>query len=67
MKPGSYSLTADDTKKELEIKQGSKTVATVPGEWVKTPRKIRASSVGFDGDKITSVDFSGSDQTFKVE
>jgi hypothetical protein len=67
LKPGSYSLMADDAKKELEIKQGSKTVATVPGAWVKTPQKIRASSVDFDGDKITGVDFSGSEQVFQIQ
>ena len=67
LKPGSYSLTADDAKKELEVRQNGKIVATVPGQWNKTPQKIKASLVTFDGDKVTEVQFGGSDQTFQLQ
>ena len=67
LKPGSYSLTADDAKKELDIRESGKIIATVPGQWVKIPQKTRASSVDFDGNKITEVEFSGSDQAFQVQ
>ena len=65
LKPGSYELTADDTKKELNILQKGKIIATVQGQWVKIPRKAGASEVDFDGDKITQTQFSGSDQAFQ--
>ena len=65
LKPGSYELTADDTKKELNIVQRGKIIATVQGEWVKIPQKALGSGVDSDGDKITQVRFSGSDQAFQ--
>jgi hypothetical protein len=65
LKPGSYDLTADDTKKELNILQKGKIVATVQGEWVKIPQKAQAPGFDTDHDKITQVKFSGSDQAFQ--
>jgi hypothetical protein len=65
LKPGSYELTADDTKKELNIVQKGKIIATVQGQWVKMPQKAGASGVDSDGDKITQVQFNGSDQAFQ--
>jgi len=65
LKPGSYELTADDTKKELNILQKGKIIATVQGQWVKIPQKAGAAEVDFDGDKISQVQFSGSDQAFQ--
>src|ERR1700688_3049198 len=61
LKPGSYELTADDTKKELNIMQKGKIIATVQGQWVKIPQKAQVSLVDSDGDKITQVQFSGID------
>jgi hypothetical protein len=66
LKPGSYELTADDTKKELNILQKGKIIATVQGEWVKIPQKAQSASVAIDHDKITEVQFSGSDQAFQL-
>ena len=66
LKPGSYDLTADDTKKELNILQHGKIIATVQGEWVKIPQKAQAPSVDTDHDKITQVQFSESDQAFQL-
>jgi len=65
LKPGSYELTADDTKKELNILQKGKIIATVQGEWVKIPQKAQSPGFDFDHDKITQVRFSGSDQAFQ--
>jgi hypothetical protein len=65
LKPGSYQITADDTKKELNIMQNGKIIATVQGQWVKIPQKAQASSIDTDHDKITQVQFSGSDQAFQ--
>jgi hypothetical protein len=65
LKPGSYQFTADDTKKELNILQKGKIIATVQGQWVKIPQKAQAAGVEIDGDKITEMRFSGSDQAFQ--
>ena len=65
LKPGSYQLTADDAKKELNILQNGKIIATVQGQWVKIPQKAQSPSVDIDHDKITQVQFSGSDQAFQ--
>ena len=65
LKPGSYEFTADDTKKELNILQNGKIIATVQGQWVKIPQKAQDSGVDTDHDKITQVRFSGSDQAFQ--
>jgi hypothetical protein len=61
LKPGSYDLTADDSKMELNILQKGKVIATVQGQWAKIPRKAQSSRVAFDHDKITGVQFSGID------
>jgi hypothetical protein len=65
LKPGSYDLTADDSKKELNILQNGKMIATVQGQWVKIPKKAQSASVDIDQEKITGVQFSGSDQAFQ--
>ena len=65
LKPGSYELSADDTKKELNILQKGKVIATVQGQWVKMPQKSQGAGVDSDSDKITQVRFSGSDQAFQ--
>ena len=66
LKPGSYEFTADDTKKELNIMQKGKIIATVQGGWVKIPQNAQGSGVDSDHDKITQVRFSGSDQAFQL-
>jgi hypothetical protein len=67
LKPGSYELTADDTKKELTILQKGKIIATVQGQWVKIPQKARTSEVDSNDEKVTQVRFSGSDQAFQLQ
>src|ERR1700680_1213961 len=65
LKPGSYTFTADDTKKELNILQNDKIIATVQGQWVKIPKKADTFAVDTTDDKITQVQFGGSDQAFQ--
>jgi len=66
LKPGSYDLSADDTKMELNISQNGKIIATVQGQWVKIPQKPRNSELDVDNDKITQVRFRGNDQAFQL-
>src|SRR5579862_7558215 len=67
LKAGSYELSADSGKKELQIWSNGKVMATVQGDWVKLPSKPQYSTVVSDGTKITQVQFSGSDQAFQVQ
>ncbi len=66
LNPGSYELSADDTTQSLNILQKGKVIATVPGQWVKLPQKAEAPSTVSDGDKITQVQFGGSNQAFQL-
>jgi hypothetical protein len=65
LKAGDYQLMADDSKAELNILRNGKVVATVQGEWVKI-QKPQDSTVVSDGNKITQVQFGGSDQAFQL-
>jgi hypothetical protein len=67
LKAGTYDLSADSAKKELQVSVNGKVMATVQGDWVKLPQKPQYSTVVSDGDKITQVQFSGSDQAFQVQ
>jgi hypothetical protein len=64
--PGSYGFTADDTKKEFNILQKGKIIATVQGQWVKILDKAQAAGVDSEDNKITQVRFTGSDQAFQL-
>ncbi len=64
---GSYEFAADDAKKELNVLENGKVMATVPGQWVKLPKKIEYSTVLTDGSKIIQIQFSGSDLAFQVQ
>jgi len=67
LKAGSYDLSGDPAKKELQILENGKVMATVEGQWVKLAQKPQYSTVVSDGNKITQVQFSGSDQAFQVQ
>lgn len=67
LKAGSYDLAGDPAKKELQILLNGKVMATVQGTWVKLPQKPLYSTVLSDGNKITQVQFSGSDQAFQLQ
>jgi hypothetical protein len=67
VKAGEYQLNADDAKKELTVLQNGKVLATVPGQWVKLPKKADSPSIETDGGKVTQVQFGGSDQAFQPQ
>jgi hypothetical protein len=67
VKVGDYQLNADDAKKELTVLQNGKVLATVPGQWVKLPKKADYTSIQTDGGKVTQVQFGGSDQAFQPQ
>ena len=64
LKPGSYDLTADDSKMELNVLQNGKVIAAVQGQWVKTSDTTQG--IDTQSDKITQVRFHGSGQAFQL-
>jgi hypothetical protein len=67
VKAGEYQLNADDAKKEVMVLQNNKVVATVTGQWTKLPKKAEYSTVLTDGNKVTQIEFDGSDQAFQPQ
>jgi hypothetical protein len=67
VKAGEYQLNADDAKKELTVLQNGKVLATVPGQWVKLPKKADYNAIDTDGGKVSQVRFGGSDQAFQPQ
>lgn len=67
VKAGEYQLNADDAKKEVTVLQNNKVVATVAGQWTKLPKKAQYSTVLTDGNKVTQIEFDGSDQAFQPQ
>jgi hypothetical protein len=67
VKVGDYQLNADDSKKELTVLQNGKVLATVPGQWVKLPKKADFTNIETDNGKVTEVQFGGSDQAFQLQ
>ena len=67
VKAGTYQLNADDTKKEITVLQNGKLIATVPGQWVKLPKKADYTQVQTEGGKVTQVEFGGSEQAFQPQ
>jgi hypothetical protein len=67
VKKGDYQVNADDAKKELTVLQNGKVLATVPGQWVKLPKKADDNAIDTDGGKVSQVRFGGSDQAFQPQ
>jgi hypothetical protein len=57
VKPGSYSVSADDSK--VSLFRDGKLVAEAPIQWKDAPAKARYSAVVTDGDQIKEIHFNG--------
>jgi hypothetical protein len=64
---GSYQLAADDSKQQISLMKSGKAFATVPGQWVKLPKKADSTTFVTDGSKVTQIQFSGSDEAFQPQ
>jgi len=58
LKPGSYTVIADETK--VVVKKGSKVVAEAPAKWAESKTKASGSSVILRGDEIAEIRIGGS-------
>jgi hypothetical protein len=57
LKPGTYTVTADDRK--VTIAQGGKVLAEAPVEWKDEQTKPEYSNIRTDGNQVTEIHFSG--------
>jgi hypothetical protein len=64
LKPGTYQLSADDSK--MTISRDGKVVAEAPIEWKDGQSKASYTSVITDSDKITEVHFGGKTKYISV-
>jgi hypothetical protein len=57
LKPGTYTVTADDTK--VTVSQNGKMVAEAPVQWKDETSKARYSNIVTVGDQVTEIHFGG--------
>jgi hypothetical protein len=57
LKPGTYTVTADDTK--VTIAQKGKVVAEAPVQWKDESSKPNNSNIVTNNDEVTEIHFSG--------
>ena len=69
LKPGDYSLKANDGDNQLRIvrSDNGKTVATVPVQWIDLSQKARQSEVLIKEDRIVQIDFDGKTKAIEIQ
>jgi hypothetical protein len=59
LKPGHYTIKANESKDQLRVLQNGKVVATARCHWVKLQRKASNSEILSNHDRVTRVEFKG--------
>ena len=59
IKPGEYTIKAEEGAGTMMIMSHEKMVAEVPAHWIQLPSKAAASQVEVDSHKVISVEFGG--------
>jgi hypothetical protein len=69
LKPGDYSLKANDGDNQLRIvrSDNGKTVATIPVQWIDLSQKARQSEVLMKEDRIVQIDFDGKTKAIEIQ
>jgi hypothetical protein len=57
LKPGSYTVSADESK--VTLSRDGKIVATAPVQWKDAPSKAKYSTIVTDGNQIREIHFNG--------
>jgi len=57
LKPGTYTITADDTK--VTVAQNGKVMAEAPVEWKDESKKPSNSNIVTNNDEVTEIHFGG--------
>jgi len=64
LKPGSYSVTADNAK--VSLFRDGKLVAQAPVEWKEGSNKARYSTIVTEGDQVKEIHFNGKSKYVQV-
>jgi hypothetical protein len=57
LKPGTYTISADDSK--VTVRQNGKVLAEAPVQWKDESRKPSSSNIVTTGDQVTEIHFGG--------
>lgn len=66
LKPGHYTIKANESKDQFRVLQNGKVVATVPCHWVKLHRKAGNTEILSNRDRVTRVEFKGRTEAVSV-
>lgn len=66
LKPGSYTLKANESQDQLQVLRHGKVVATVPCHWVKLPQKANNTEIFSNKTRVTRVEFQGRREAVSV-
>jgi hypothetical protein len=64
LKPGSYSVTADDSK--VTLYRDGKVVAEAPVQWKDGSNKSRYSAIVTEGDQVKEIHFNGKSKYVEI-
>ncbi len=59
LKPGQYTIKANEAQDQLRVLHHGKVVATVPCHWIELSRKANNSEIFSTKDRVTRVEFQG--------
>jgi hypothetical protein len=66
LKPGHYTLKANESNDQLRVIHDGKLVATVPVHWVKLQRKANNTEIFSTKNQVTRVEFQGRREAVRV-
>ncbi|HVB87115.1 MAG TPA: hypothetical protein VNK23_10685 [Candidatus Dormibacteraeota bacterium] len=66
LKPGHYTLKANESNDKLRVIHDGKLVATVPVRWVKLHQKATSSEIFSNRNHVTRVEFRGRKEAISV-
>ncbi len=66
LKPGNYTLKANEFQDQLRVLHNGKLVATVPCHWVKLNQKANNTEIFSNNDRVTRIEFHGRPEAVRV-
>ena len=66
LKPGNYTLKANESQYQLRVLHDGVLVATIPCHWVKLNRKANNTEIFSNKNRVTRVQFQGRQEAVRV-
>lgn len=66
VKPGDYTIRAQESGKMLEVLHDGKVVAQTPCHWVQLPKKAENTEVSTNDNKVTQIQFAGRTEALQI-